>query len=352
MNGTTSWATISFSEGSMESANPSGIAVPPLVPPLESAPIISRFPGVAWALVCYSLGWIAGRTLWISSWLQADFYSPPTSHGLIFDFGANLRWIVVVLSASALAIAGAACVVVGIIFITSKRRQGRSRIFCALLGFTLASGSMIIGDLVSLCLSTNSSPPAWTYSAWFWLCIYAAPGIAASPLIIRDRSKPIKRFGKYVALAALATTCLIVCVGYAQFAESIYQRRTVNLLLGEQPDFQRIADWVQAKFPARSVDSDFQLPHGISMPPGGHRIQAILIPKGPVLILITFYQEISLSNGGPAVVYITAPLRPDQVGHDSQGQPSIRIKGIWDHHIERQISSQIYLVELNRDPNQ
>jgi hypothetical protein len=333
----------------MESATSSGIPVSPLLPQMRSASVFHQLLSVTWALVCYSFGWIAVTApVSLLSFLSND--SPPTSHAVVFDGGANFVWTRALVFASALAIAGSACAG-AMALISSKGRQGRSGIFCALLGVTVASASLMTGGLVSLCLSTIPSPPAWTDSTWFWSCVYAAPGIAASPLIVRQISKPAKSLRERIALVAVATTFFVIWFGYVLFSDSIDQRRIANLLIDEQPDFQRIADWVKANAPPRSVNSHVQLPPGISMPPGGHRIQAILIPNGPVLILITLYQEISLTDGGPALVYVTSPLRPDQFGHDSQGRPSIRIHEIWDHHIEKQISPQIYRVELNHDPS-
>jgi hypothetical protein len=340
----------------MESATPSGIPVLPLLPTIRIAWVSDRVLSVTWALICYSFGWIAVTApVLLLSFLGSG--PPPTLHAVVFrnifdDDDISFGWTKALAFAAALAIAGSACTVAWMTLISSKARQGRSGLFCVLLGLTVASASMMNGGLVSLYLSTIPSPPAWTESTWFWSCIYAAPGIAASPLIVRQISKPVKRLRQNIALAALAATFYLIWFGYVRFSDSIDQRRIANLLIDEQPDFQRVADWVKANSPPRSVNSNVQLPPGISMPPGGHRIQAILVPNGPVLILMTLYQEISIGDRGPALVYVTSPLRPDQIGHDSQGRPSIRIHEIWDHYIERQISPQIYLVELNQDPEE
>jgi len=102
------------------------------------------------------------------------------------------------------------------------------------------------------------------------------------------------------------------------------------------------------------VNSEVKLPAQFTRLPDSEseQIQAILVPKGPVLILMTLYQETSLSDGGPAIIYITAPLAPQHFGTDDQARPSIHVAGIWDNHLVKQLSPHLYQVELNKDPDQ
>jgi hypothetical protein len=231
----------------------------------------------------------------------------------------------------------------------SHRWRRGGPLFCMLLGTAAPLIGLLMGDLADLWLFTNYLPPAaWAQSAWFRLIIYVIPGIGAAFVLLGP--EPLTRWKQRIASAALAVTCVVVLYTHSGLANSIYEWRLINY----QPTLDKIAAWVKATYPERSVNSEIQLPTGFPRLPDSQseQIQAILVPSGPVLVLITLYQETSLSDGGPALVYATAPLTPRQFGKNSGGNPSIRVHGIWDHQVVKQLAPRLYLVELNKDPDQ
>jgi hypothetical protein len=257
--------------------------------------------------------------------------------------------IIGLLAASALNIAASACMLGVLSLLKSNRWRGRGPLFCMSLGAATPSIGLLLGDLAELWFSRGFSPlAAWPQSAWFWLILYAIPGMGAAFVLLRR--EPLITWKEGIAAAAIALTCIVIFNMHIPLADSIYERTLINY----QPTLDRIAAWAKATFPARSVNSEITLPPQFPRLPDSQseQIQAILVPRGPELILITLYQETSLSDGGPAIIYVTAPLSPEHFGTDSNGDTRIRVHGIWEHHLVKQLAPRLYLVQLNKDPDQ
>jgi hypothetical protein len=324
----------------METSGPSNFASPPAAAPLVSPGGRRRFFDLLPVLLCYSGGVILGTGLAALLW-----WGGPEPWDDPWDFSG----IIGLTRAGALNLAVSACILGIVGLLMSNRWRGGGPLFCMLLGTAAPLIGLLMGDLADLWLFTNYSPPAaWAQSAWFRPIIYAIPGIGAAFVLLRP--EPLTRWKQRIASAALAVTCVVVLYTHSGLANSIYEQALINY----QPTLDKIAAWVKATYPQRSVNSEIQLPAQFPRLPESQseQIQAILVPSGPVLILITLYQETSLSDGGPALIYVTTPLAPKQFGKDSNGNPSIHVHGIWGHHVVKQLSPQLYLVELNKDPDQ
>jgi hypothetical protein len=323
----------------METSSPSNSASPPTAASFESSWRWRCFLDLLLVFLCYCVGLILGTGLAAFLWLEGpEFRFNP------LDFSGSIRLIV----AGGLTIAASACILGVFALFTSSRWRARGPLFCILLGTSAPLIGLLIGDLANLWFFTHSPPPAWAQTARLWPILYAIPGIAAALLLLLP--EPHTRWKQATATAAIAAICIVVFYLHGRLADSIYQQTLINY----QPILDKIATWAKARFPQPSVNSEITLPPQFFRLPGseGEQIQAILTPNGPVLILITTYQEISLSSGGPAIVYVNAPLTPNQFGTDSNGNPSIHVDGIWDHHVVKQLAPRLYLVELNEDPDQ
>jgi hypothetical protein len=313
---------------------------PPATEPLVSPSGRMRFFNLLRVLPCYAGGVILGTGLAALLWLPgSELWVSQT------DFSGFIGLI----AAGELNIAASACILGVIGLVTSNRWWGRGPLVSMLLGIAAPLIGLWMGELADLWFSTDSSlPAAWAQSAWFWLILYAIPGIGAAFLLLCR--EPGIRWKQGIASAAVAVMCVVLIGMHGPLVESIYEQKLINY----QPTLDKIAAWVKATSPERSVNSRIHLPARFPRLPDSQseQIQAILVPNGPVLILITLYQETGISDAGPALIYVTSPLTPRQFGKDSEGRPSIHVHEIWDNYVVKQLAPQLYLVQLNKDPDQ
>lgn len=306
-------------------------------------------------LIWFVIGLVLGTIL--SFWAGALALDAPPDLGFdSIDFAA----FVGVVAALPFGLAGAAVVLLAIRLAKSDRWRPRGAVLCVLLGMAAPLAATVIGDLAVYLFEPKSALlVAWERNPAFWAILYAAVAtIAGFGLTRSDETAPTGQRPKWRAEAigrlALAVICFACVPAHGELEElidvqrqKIYELKLVNY----QPTLAKIANWVKANFPAPSVNHDFQLPGQFPTLPDGRRVQAIVLRNGQLLLLITLYQETSLSDGGPAIAYVTSPLMPRQIGKDGDGRSIIKIKGVWAHHVTEQLSPCLYRIELNDDPD-
>jgi len=236
----------------------SNIPFPPAPSAVVSPRSRPRFFDLLRVWLCYSGGLILGTGLAVYLWLLGpQLWSLPISNTDL-DLSAYIGQVFASFSglifAAVLVIAAAACILGVIGPMASNRWRGRGSLFCVLLGTTVPLAGLVMGYLASLWFSAPSPPPAaWEQNPWFWLILYAMPGIGAAFLLMRP--KPVRRLKEGVASAALAVACFLAFAMHNRLAASIYQHREANLqesyeqtLINYQPTLDKIAAWAKATF--------------------------------------------------------------------------------------------------------
>jgi len=264
-------------------------------------------------------------------------------------------------------IAGSAGALAVVGLLTSNRWCGRGVLYCVMLGTAAPMVATVAGEVAYYRFGIGGPlPPGWAASPYFWLLVYAIPATVAAFSLLRpgaDASEAcgVIRWGERALCAGLVGVCAICFPVNAKLnqlidkqSEANYQQgliRSQHTLADYEPTLAKVAGWVKATYPSPSDVSDIRLPAEFPRLADSDRTLALLRRGGQVMVLITLFHPTSLSDGGPAIVYVTIPLMPGQIGKDSAGEPIIKIRGMWQHHVEEQLSPHLYRIELDHDPD-
>jgi hypothetical protein len=112
-------------------------------------------------------------------------------------------------------------------------------------------------------------------------------------------------------------------------------------------DCQRAISWVKTSHPTPGVHPKLALPDQF------HRLQdrgewdAVVLSDGRIALLLK--ETAGERDQRQGLILTSAPLKPAEIGRDSQGRQQIKIVGLPRHHIADKIDDRQYRVFLDPD---
>jgi hypothetical protein len=253
---------------------------------------------------------------------------------LAYDSREDSFWSVALLLLMVLELVYVALVLTATCWLSHTRVTTVSWKRAALVGMTLSiSGIGYAGFVQTACTIAHWS---WFSDAICILVIALATilftAITPFVLLMGDTdSGPARRFPKF----ALAGMVLIPLAG---FASVVVQQWNYVITLDQK--LQNITAWVSANHPTPGSYPALPLPAAFQSLSENGTADAVITHDGCVILILK--TELAWHGNWSGIIYSSRPIFPAEFGKEytAEGRPAIRIEGLADHFIVKQIDNQ------------